>query len=215
MNAALLIMGVVLLPVLYHVAFPIRLPKLENYFAPGQSFHSEAEGITMNILRQEGTRVHCEFRFSPGAGCQLQHRHEHFDQSGTVTKGTLVLRADKQLLRISAGGRVHVPRGTPHLMSNRGTGEVLLRCEGEEDALPVSYAYGLAKRYPLNRSKSLIRALDGRPNLGSAQSKPRRQLQSQETLPVITPLVDPSSDLYEDQGSGNTFRDRLNAIDMR
>ncbi len=155
MNAALLIMGVVLLPVLYHVAFPIRLPKLENYFAPGQSFHSEAEGITMNILRQEGTRVHCEFRFSPGAGCQLQHRHEHFDQSGTVTKGTLVLRADKQLLRISAGGRVHLPRGTPHLMSNRGTGEVLLRCEGEEDALPVSYAYGLSKRYPLNRSKSL------------------------------------------------------------
>jgi len=155
MNSALLIMGVALLPVLYHVAFPIRLPKLENYFAPGQSFHSEAEGITMNILRQEGTRVHCEFRFSPGAGCQLQHHHEHFDQSGTVTKGTLVLRADKQLVRISAGGRVHLPRGTPHLMSNRGTGEVLLRCEGEQDALPVSYAYGLAKRYPLNRSKSL------------------------------------------------------------
>jgi len=67
----------------------------------------------------------------------------------------------------------------------------------------------------VNRSKSLIRALDGRPNTGNAFGKPRRQVQPQETLAVIAPLVDPSSDLYEDQGGGNTFRDRLNAIDMR
>jgi len=67
----------------------------------------------------------------------------------------------------------------------------------------------------VNRSKSLIRALDGRTNLGSAYGKPRRQHLPQETLPVIAPLVDPSSDLYEEQGGGNSFRDRLNAIDMR
>ena len=155
MTTALLILGILLIPVLYQAAFPIRLPELVDYFAPGQSYHSEADGVTMHILRQEGERVHCEFRFAPGAGGAAPHRHELFDQSGTVAKGTLVVRADKQLLRIPAGGRLELPRGTTHLLSNHGTGEVLLRCEGAQDALPVGYVYGLTKRYPFARKGTL------------------------------------------------------------
>lgn len=155
MITALLMLGILLLPVLYQAVIPLRIPELKDYFTPGQSYQSEAYGVTMHILRQEGERVHCEFRFAPGAGGAAAHRHEEFEQSGTVAKGTLVVRADKQLLRIPAGGRLELPRGTTHLLSNHGTGEVLLRCEGAQDALPVGYVYGLTKRYPFTRKGTL------------------------------------------------------------
>lgn len=151
MTTALLILGILLIPALYQAAFPIRLPEFVDYFAPGQSYHCEADGVTMKILRQEGERVYCEFRFAPGAGGAAAHKHEHFDHSGIVVKGTLVVRADKQLLRIPAGGTLHIPKGTTHLLSNHGTGEVLLRCDGPQDALPAGYVFGLARRYPFAR----------------------------------------------------------------
>jgi len=155
MTTALLILGTLLLPVIFQAIVPLRIPKLKDYFSPGQSYQSEADGVTMKILRQEGVRVYCEFRFAPGAGGAAAHKHEHFDHSGIVVKGTLVVRADTQLMRIPAGGTLHIPRGTTHLLSNHGTGEVLLRCEGTKDALPAGYVFGLTKRYPFARKGTL------------------------------------------------------------
>lgn len=155
MTTTLLTLGILLLPVLYQAIYPLRLPELKNYFSPGQTYQSEADGVTMHILKQEGERVHCEFRFAPGAGGASAHRHELFDHSGTVSRGTLVVRADKQFLRIPAGGRLEIPRGTSHILSNQGTGEVLLRFEGPEGAMPVGYVYSLTKRYPFARRGAL------------------------------------------------------------
>lgn len=60
-----------------------------------------------------------------------------------------------------------------------------------------------------NRSRSLIRALEVRPQSGS-YSRNRRQA----AAPAAAPFTPPPYEA-EDAAGNSTFRDRLNAIDMR
>lgn len=62
----------------------------------------------------------------------------------------------------------------------------------------------------VNRSRSLIRALEVRPRSGGGQGRFRRPLQSAGTAPVVTPPADDT-----EAGGSSTFRERLNAIEMR
>ncbi len=155
MTTALLTLGVLLLPHCFQWFFPIKLEDAEASLRPGQSFFNEAEGVTLRILHVESGKVHCEFCFAPGAGGSATHWHEQLDHSGRVTKGTLVVWADKQLSRIPAGKRLELPRKTTHLICNKGTGEVVLRCEGDADAWPANQVYALALRYRYQRRNSL------------------------------------------------------------
>lgn len=155
MTTALLTLGVLLLPPCYHWLFPLKLEDAASALRAGQSFFNEAEGVTLNILKSDAGKVHCEFCFAPGAGGSAPHQHEFLDHSGKVTKGTLVVWADKQLLRIPAGERLELPRKTTHLICNRGTGEVILRFEGDLDAWPAEHIYALALRYRYRRNGGL------------------------------------------------------------
>jgi quercetin dioxygenase-like cupin family protein len=155
MTTALLTLGVLLLPHCFHWFFPLKLEDAATSLRAGQTFFNEAEGVTLKILNVEAGKVHCEFCFAPGAGGSAPHWHEQLDHSGLVTKGTLVVWADKQLRRIPAGERLELPRKTTHLICNKGTGEVVLRCEGDADAWPVNHVYALALRYRYQRRSSL------------------------------------------------------------
>jgi hypothetical protein len=52
--ALLIISGLLLLPIIYDLLFPVPKPDLRNYFQPGETYTSKAEGVTQIVLRQEG-----------------------------------------------------------------------------------------------------------------------------------------------------------------
>ena len=155
MTTALLTLGVLLLPHCYDWFFPLKLEDPATSLRAGQTFFNEPEGVTLKILDTDAGKVHCEFCFAPGAGGSAPHLHEYLDHSGIVAKGTLVVWADKQLLRIPAGARLELPRNTTHLICNKGTGEVVLRCVGDADAWPAKHIYALALRYRYQRRSIL------------------------------------------------------------
>jgi hypothetical protein len=63
----------------------------------------------------------------------------------------------------------------------------------------------------VNRSRSLIRAIEGRSS--PAEYRWRRQASALQEVTSSTPSTLAEDDL--DKGSGNSFRTRLNAIEMR
>ncbi len=144
-----LLTGFLLLPVAYDLLFPFRRPRLDDYFAPGQTFASQAEGVTHTVIRQEGNRVYSELRLAPYAAGPPAHLHQALDESLSVVKGTLSAEVGGQVRRAAAGERVVLPKGVYHRLYNETGEEVVLRSVAAEDYIPVELAYSLAQLYPL------------------------------------------------------------------
>lgn len=149
MTVTLIILGLVLLPVFYNLLFPFKRPNMENYFSPGQTFISEAEGITQTVIRQDGNKVYCELSFAPHAIGPPEHLHMSFDECATVVKGTLTTQTDGQVTKLNTGDRVVLKKGVYHRMYNDTNETVVIRSEKEEDYIPVEFSYSLAQLYPL------------------------------------------------------------------
>ncbi len=149
MTIALLVMGVLLLPVFYNLLFPFKQPHLDNYFLPGQTFTSEAEGVTQTIISQDGDKVFVELRFAPNAAGTPEHLHLGFDESATVTAGTLTANVGGAISKIGSGERIVLRKGTYHRMYNETDQEVIVRADNHEDYVPLKFAYSLAQLYPL------------------------------------------------------------------
>jgi hypothetical protein len=85
-----------------------------------------------------------------------EHLHYTFDESGTVLQGTLSVKVNGQVMTVSAGERVLLPRGVYHKIFNQTDDPVIFKSDREEDYLPVEFAYALAQLYPMMKS-------DGKP----------------------------------------------------
>lgn len=160
MTTTLIILaGILLLPVLYDLLFPVRLPDLRNYFKPGTTYTSKAEGVTQIVLWQEGERVYNELRFLPRASGPPEHLHRTFDECGTVVKGVLTTTLNGQVFRVVAGEHFIMPKGIHHRLYNETDEEVVVRCDQEGDHLPVEFAYSLSELYPLFSDKPSLKML--------------------------------------------------------
>lgn len=149
MTIALIITGVLLLPYIYNILFPFKRPNLENYFSPGDQFISKAEGVTQTIIKQVGNKVYCELKFEPKAAGPPEHLHNNIDEFATVTKGTLTVKVNGLTSYLNPGDKVELKKGIYHKMQNDSDEEVILRCDNDEEYVPVEFAYSLAQLYPL------------------------------------------------------------------
>jgi quercetin dioxygenase-like cupin family protein len=129
MTAALILIVLLLVPVLYDLLFPFKRPDLNNYFSPGQTFTSKAEGITQTVIKQEGDKVYGEVKFEPYAAGPPEHLHYTFNESGTVIKGTLSAKMNGQVKKFKAGERLILKRGIYHRIFNETNEEVIFRSE--------------------------------------------------------------------------------------
>ena len=125
MIATLIIVGLLLLPVIYNLVFPFKKPYMDNYFTPGLSFTSTAEGVTQTVIKQDGNKVYCETKFEAKAIGPPEHLHLSLDESATVVKGTLTTKV---------GGEIKKP-------------------EKADDYLPIELAYSLSQLYPLMKPR--------------------------------------------------------------
>ncbi len=149
MTATLIIVSLLLLPVIYNLAFPFKRPHMDNYFTPGQTFTSKAEGVTQTIIRQDGNKVYVELEFEPLAIGVPEHLHINLDENATIIKGTLTTKVGGQIGKLNEGERIILKKGIYHRMYNETNDVVILRCEKNEDFVPVEFAYSLAQLYPL------------------------------------------------------------------
>jgi quercetin dioxygenase-like cupin family protein len=159
MTTVLIILIIILLPVLYNILFPLKSPQLEGYFHPGQTFISKIEGVAQTIIKQVGDKVYSELTLAPGSAGPPEHVHIGFDESATITKGTLTVKLNNEVLELSAGSRVYFPKGQYHAFSNKTDSEVVITCEKDSDYVPVNFAYALAQLYPVMDSTSKFRML--------------------------------------------------------
>ncbi len=149
MMTPLIIIGVLLLPIFYNLLFPFKKPNLENYFSPGQTYTSSAEGITQTVLRQDGNKVYCELKFEPHAIGPPYHMHVNLNEKSSIIKGTLSAKINGQIKHLNPGDRIVLNKGVYHSMYNETNEEVIVRSEKDEDYLPIEFAYSLSQLYPL------------------------------------------------------------------
>ncbi|MEX0720582.1 MAG: cupin domain-containing protein [Balneolaceae bacterium] len=152
MTVTLIIIGLLLLPVLYNLSFPFKRPLLDNYFLPGQTFISKAEGVTQTFIRQDGNKVYCELKFNPNAIGPPEHLHTNLDEHATVIKGTLTIKVGGHISKLNQGDRLCFKRGIYHRMYNETNEVVIVRSEKNDDYVPAEFAYSLAQLYPLMKS---------------------------------------------------------------
>lgn len=149
MTTLIIIAIIVLLPVLYNLLFPVKPPVLENYFKPGQTYYSAAEGIKQTVLRQVGNKVFCELQFDPLAAGPPEHVHLHMHEYIHVAQGTLSAKLNGEVKQFHAGQRLEIPAGMYHKMFNATESVVILRPETEEEYVSAEFAYSLEKLYPI------------------------------------------------------------------
>ncbi len=157
MTAVIIVLVIILLPVLYDLLVPLKPPRLDGYFKPGQTFSSKLEGITQTIIKQVGNKVYTEVSLAPGSVGPPEHLHISFDESATVSKGTLTVKLNNEVIVVNAGSRIRFPKGQYHTFSNNTKSEVVITCEQDKDFLPASFAYCLARFYPLMDSNSKLK----------------------------------------------------------
>lgn len=157
MTAILIVFAIILLPILYDLLVPLKAPQLEGYFKSGQTFSSKFEGLTQTIIKQVGDKVYTEVTLSPESVGPPEHLHIGFDESATVSKGTLMVKVNNEVMEMIEGSRISFPKGQYHTFSNNTRSEVIMTCDQDEDYLPASFAYCLAKFYPLMDSNSKLK----------------------------------------------------------
>ncbi len=129
MTTVLVILTIIILPVLYNTLVPLKTPRLHDYFKSGQTFSSQMEGVTQTIIKQVGDKVYSELKLAPGAAGPPEHMHMGFDESGTITKGTLTVKLNDEVVEMSAGSRINFPGGQYHTFSNQTNSEVVIKCK--------------------------------------------------------------------------------------
>jgi quercetin dioxygenase-like cupin family protein len=157
MITIIIILAVILLPILYNMLVPLKPPRLEGYFKPGQTFSSKMEGVTQTIIKQVGNKVYSEVTLAPGSAGPPEHLHISFDESATIAKGTLTVKLNNEVTEMSEGSRIHFPKGQYHTFSNNTDSEVVITCDQDNDYLPAGFAYSLAQFYPLLDSSSKLK----------------------------------------------------------
>lgn len=157
MTALVIILCIIVLPVLYNLLFPLKPPSLENYFQVGQTYSSKMEGITQTIIKTDKEKVYSEVTLKPGAVGPPEHLHLGFDESATITKGTITVVVNKKTFELKAGDRITVKRGEYHTFSNKSSETAIITCNQDTDFVPVTFAYALAQFYPIMDSTSKLK----------------------------------------------------------
>lgn len=150
-----IIAGIILLPVIYNLLFPLKKPDLSNFNTAGLTFTSAGEGLTQKVLRQEGNKVYAELIFSPLAAGPPEHMHEFMDESLSVVSGTLNYKLNGKEFQVGPGERIHFPARAYHKMWNATNSEAILISEKPEDFLPVEFVYSLDQLYPLMKTNAI------------------------------------------------------------
>jgi hypothetical protein len=104
-----------------------------------------------------GNKVYSELTLAPGSAGPPEHLHINFDESATITKGTLTVKLNNEVIEMGAGSRINFPKGQYHTFSNKTNSEVVITCDQDSDYIPVSFAYSLAQFYPLMDSSSKLK----------------------------------------------------------
>ena len=157
MTTVLIILTIILLPILYNMLVPLKPPRLDGYFKSGQTFSSKMEGVTYTIIKQVGDKVYSEVTLAPGSAGPPEHLHISFDESATITKGTLTVKLNNEVIELGAGSRINFPKGHYHTFSNKTNSEVVITCDKDSDYIPVGFAYTIAQFYPLMDSTSKLK----------------------------------------------------------
>lgn len=94
-------------------AAAVRLSHTEDAAAPVPGT------LTRTTVHESERTVTQVLRFAPGAEI-AEHHHPFFDESFIVERGSITLRLDSQVHRLSAGAVVFIPAGT--VIAGRHTG---------------------------------------------------------------------------------------------
>lgn len=159
MYILIILLVLIILPVIYHLLFPLKYPDLTEYFKLGQTYTSKAEGVTQKVIRLEGDKLYSQITLNPGCPGPPEHVHLSMDETATVTKGSLKYKLDGQTGMVSTGERVILLKGKYHTFSNPTDQEVVITCTEDDDYVSVKFAYCLTRIYSIMDSSSRFKTL--------------------------------------------------------
>ena len=80
------------------------IPEISGYFQPGDTFRSDAEGLTQRVIRQENGKVFCDVILDPYAPGPPKHIHTGFDETFKAGEKGLFVLVDNDTLYIFRAG---------------------------------------------------------------------------------------------------------------
>jgi mannose-6-phosphate isomerase-like protein (cupin superfamily) len=129
---------------LIRVIFREQLPSIPEYFQPGDVLHSNYEGFTITINRQEKGLVYGSLSIGPRAAGPPVHRHLGFDESFSIENGQVSLIHGEKKQTLTPGEEVLIRKGEAHKFFNE-TDETI-RAKGEF-VFPEKFAFTLCQLY--------------------------------------------------------------------
>ena len=75
---------------------------------------------TLEVLESAPEALLVEARWEPGGHPPLAHLHPQQDEDFEILEGALAVRLGDEQRTLTAGERLHIPRGTVHAMWNAG-----------------------------------------------------------------------------------------------
>ncbi len=129
------------------------IPEISGYFQPGDTFRSDAEGLTQRVIRQENGKVFCDVILDPYAPGPPKHIHTGFDETFKAGEKGLFVLVDNDTLYIKPFESYTIKKGIPHKPFNP-TGDTILLSMNEW-GFPEEFAFGLVQMYGFMDQKSL------------------------------------------------------------
>lgn len=129
---------------LVRVVLAEKFPDISSYFKPGDVLHSNYEGFTITINRQENGRVFGGLVIQPHASGPPEHRHLTFDEFFSIENGTVTLLHNGEKRSFCPGESLLIKKGEAHKFYNE-TSEAI-RVKGEFE-FPERFAFMLVQLY--------------------------------------------------------------------
>jgi hypothetical protein len=130
-----------------------RTPEISGHFKSGDTFRSDAEGLTQRVIRQENGIVFCDVILDPYAPGPPKHIHTGFDETFKAGEKGLFVLVDYDTLFIKPMESYTIKKGTPHKPFNP-TGDTI-RLSMDEWGFPEEFAFGLVQMYGFMDQKAL------------------------------------------------------------
>jgi mannose-6-phosphate isomerase-like protein (cupin superfamily) len=144
-NALLLL---VIAPLLDRVVFPEPAPGPELVPPAGYVFHSELEGVTMEILEHKDGLLWVEAKLRPYAPGPPLHVHTKFPELFRCERGVISMQVGDKVVELHPGEEYLVPPGVPHHPFNATGEEAVMRgTESPAYALPAQFGIFLSQAY--------------------------------------------------------------------
>lgn len=128
-----------------------RHPDISSYFRPGDILHSNYEGFTITVTRQEKGFVYGTLVMQPHAAGPPEHRHLAFDELFAIENGTATLMHMGKKRAFTPGEEVLIKKGEAHKFYNETDEPIRVKGEfefPERFAFMLTQLYGFMDEYP-------------------------------------------------------------------